>query len=145
MTQKPIFKIRRRSGGISRRFFYRKFEFPLGTSCKSLKISFVRNSLSRFTNSGELYRNRPHVYARSISFVLTSGGAGRNRQESVILSLITGGHKYEKSAVTTCNDASAPQVGLEPTTTRLTAECSAIELSRITYLSEGFCSFKTAH
>ena len=39
----------------------------------------------------------------------------------------------------------APRVGLEPTTTRLTAECSTIELSRITYLSEGFCSFKTAH
>ena len=28
---------------------------------------------------------------------------------------------------------SAPQVGLEPTTTRLTAECSAIELLRIIY------------
>ena len=27
---------------------------------------------------------------------------------------------------------SAPRVGLEPTTTRLTAECSTIELSRIT-------------
>ena len=28
-------------------------------------------------------------------------------------------------------DCSAPRVGLEPTTTRLTAECSTIELSRI--------------
>lgn len=30
----------------------------------------------------------------------------------------------------------APQVGLEPTTTRLTAGCSAIELLRITYCIE---------
>ena len=32
----------------------------------------------------------------------------------------------------------APQVGLEPTTTRLTAECSTIELSRIMCLSVSF-------
>ena len=51
-------------------------------------------------------------------------------QESVILSLITGGRKYEKSVAITYSDASAPHVGLEPTTTRLTAECSAIELLR---------------
>ena len=37
----------------------------------------------------------------------------------------------KKSVVAIYNDASAPQVGLEPTTTRLTAECSTIELSRI--------------
>ena len=34
-----------------------------------------------------------------------------------------------------------PRVGLEPTTTRLTAECSTIELSRIIKV----CTFKTSY
>ena len=34
-------------------------------------------------------------------------------------------------------DSQTPRVGLEPTTLRLTAECSTIELSRITSLLEG--------
>ena len=41
--------------------------------------------------------------------------------------------KYLKRYVT--DQLSAPRVGLEPTTTRLTAECSTIELSRIMCLS----------
>ena len=39
---------------------------------------------------------------------------------------------YENSAVTHVTTLRTPQVGLEPTTTRLTAECSAIELLRNT-------------
>ena len=36
-----------------------------------------------------------------------------------------------------------PRVGLEPTTTRLTAECSTIELSRIIFLKAD--TFKTVY
>ena len=39
----------------------------------------------------------------------------------------------------------APRVGLEPTTLRLTAECSAIELSRIMQVCSFQHTFKTAH
>ena len=35
-----------------------------------------------------------------------------------------------KALLHSCSSAMAPQVGLEPTTLRLTAECSAIELLR---------------
>ncbi len=39
-----------------------------------------------------------------------------------------------------------PRVGLEPTTTRLTAECSTIELSRIIHIIySGSCALKTEH
>ena len=38
--------------------------------------------------------------------------------------------QYKKQDVHSAHPAMAPQVGLEPTTTRLTAECSAIELLR---------------
>ena len=39
-------------------------------------------------------------------------------------------YKKHPSYVSSLDDDLAPQVGLEPTTTRLTAECSAIELLR---------------
>ena len=40
-----------------------------------------------------------------------------------------------------CNLLLAPQVGLEPTTLRLTAECSAIELLRLIAADEAFARF----
>ena len=39
----------------------------------------------------------------------------------------------------------APRVGLEPTTTRLTAECSTIELSRIISKENIHHAFKTEY
>ena len=52
-------------------------------------------------------------------------------------------HTFYKKQKKTCSFycRSAPRVGLEPTTLRLTAECSTIELSRITKA----CAFKTAY
>ena len=48
-----------------------------------------------------------------------------------IASLFLHRQKYKKIIhVNHMDDCVAPQVGLEPTTTRLTAECSAIELLR---------------
>ena len=41
-----------------------------------------------------------------------------------------------------CHSPAAPRAGLEPATTRLTAECSTIELSRIILKA---CTFRTAH
>ena len=48
---------------------------------------------------------------------------------------------YEAMTVTKTKRRSAPRVGLEPTTTRLTAECSTIELSRNNQMLRICCEF----
>ena len=44
--------------------------------------------------------------------------------------VVTGSAHSAHNSITILTDLMAPQVGLEPTTLRLTAECSAIELLR---------------
>ena len=51
-----------------------------------------------------------------------------------------GAQQKKPADIIVCGFYQAPRVGLEPTTTRLTAECSTIELSRII-----FHTFKTAY
>ena len=93
MTQKPIFKILRRSGRYNLGFPRWKFEYQPKISCKPIRISLAHKFLNQTTDFVGLHRNRPCISARSTTL--------------------------------------APPVGLEPTTYRLTADRSTIELWRI--------------